>query len=290
MEQPSCVRLHHLAPAIGAQEDLTKGDLGVLSVDVGVRLEPGLELGLGRWECLRGVLHEKLELLPEAPPNDGVLAVETHRSGLTRGHLLADVVVDEALQLLLRGWTPPGPGKARGQVLHLAGADHDPTRVRPGRPARPAEEKEEGGAEKQEVGEGLAQERSQSVVEHALDQGARRGRTRSAGRPTEPTARQSIPSRERRSLPASRYNGQVKAGTTGEGLAFRKTWPVRLYRLGEEPGDDQTGLNSPEERLAMMWDLAVDAWSLSGRPIPDYSRHETPVSCRAWSVDDDAGP
>jgi hypothetical protein len=82
----------------------------------------------------------------------------------------------------------------------------------------------------------------------------------------------------------------VKAGTRSEDLAFRKTWPVRLYRLGEEPGDDQTGLNTPEERLAMMWDLAVDAWSLSGRPIPDYPRHETPVSCRAWSVDDDAGP
>jgi hypothetical protein len=60
------------------------------------------------------------------------------------------------LQLLLRGWTPPGPSEARGQVLDLAGTDHDPTRVRSDRPTRPAEEEEEGGAEKQEVGEGLA--------------------------------------------------------------------------------------------------------------------------------------
>jgi hypothetical protein len=27
----------------------------------------------------------------------------------------------------------------------------------------------------------------------------------------------------------------------------------------------------------MMWPLAVDAWASSGRPIPDYPRHQTPI-------------
>lgn len=31
------------------------------------------------------------------------------------------------------------------------------------------------------------------------------------------------------------------------------------------------------ERLALMWPLAVEAWLLSGRPLPDYRREETPI-------------
>ncbi len=34
----------------------------------------------------------------------------------------------------------------------------------------------------------------------------------------------------------------------------------------------------------MMWELAVDAWSLTGQPMPDYARPETPVTCRPWAV------
>ena len=27
----------------------------------------------------------------------------------------------------------------------------------------------------------------------------------------------------------------------------------------------------------MMWPLAIEAWSLTGRPMPDYERRNTPV-------------
>ena len=27
----------------------------------------------------------------------------------------------------------------------------------------------------------------------------------------------------------------------------------------------------------MMWPLAIEAWSLTGKPIPDYARNETPI-------------
>jgi len=62
--------------------------------------------------------------------------------------------------------------------------------------------------------------------------------------------------------------------------ARRQRWPVRLYRLGQEPGDDQSQLSTPEQRLAVMWDLAREAWSLTGQPLPGYRRDQTPVSCR----------
>jgi hypothetical protein len=61
----------------------------------------------------------------------------------------------------------------------------------------------------------------------------------------------------------------------------RSAWPVRAYRLGAEPGDDLSGSTTPEERLAMMWPLALEAWELTGRPWPDYSRGATPVSLRS---------
>jgi len=56
----------------------------------------------------------------------------------------------------------------------------------------------------------------------------------------------------------------------------RRSWPIRRYRLGEEPDDDISAVSTGEERLAMMWPLARDAWLLAGRVIPAYSRLEAP--------------
>lgn len=59
--------------------------------------------------------------------------------------------------------------------------------------------------------------------------------------------------------------------------AARRAWPVRKFRLGEEPSEDLSATTSAKERLEMMWPLAVDAWALAGRKIPDYPREETPA-------------
>jgi hypothetical protein len=50
-----------------------------------------------------------------------------------------------------------------------------------------------------------------------------------------------------------------------------------MYRLGLEPSDDLSATTTVQERLAMMWPLALEAWTLAGRPLPDYTRSETPV-------------
>jgi hypothetical protein len=57
----------------------------------------------------------------------------------------------------------------------------------------------------------------------------------------------------------------------------RGDWEVRKFRLGEEPSDDLRAHTTAEERLQMMWSLALDAWASAGRQVPDYDRREAPV-------------
>jgi len=55
---------------------------------------------------------------------------------------------------------------------------------------------------------------------------------------------------------------------------------VRRYVLGQEPGADLGASTTAEDRLEMMWPLALEAWSLTGRPLPDYVRSTMPVERR----------
>jgi len=57
----------------------------------------------------------------------------------------------------------------------------------------------------------------------------------------------------------------------------RRSWPIRKFRLGEEPDDDLSEATTATERLEMMWPMTVDAWTLAGKKIPDYPRDKTPV-------------
>lgn len=56
----------------------------------------------------------------------------------------------------------------------------------------------------------------------------------------------------------------------------RATWPVRRFRLGEEPGDDLSATTTPEERLVMVTVLSRRMWELSGRTVPSYRRDQMP--------------
>jgi hypothetical protein len=53
--------------------------------------------------------------------------------------------------------------------------------------------------------------------------------------------------------------------------------PVRVFKLGEEPGDDLSATTTAEERLLMVHELSRRMWELTGRPIPRYARNELPV-------------
>ena len=51
---------------------------------------------------------------------------------------------------------------------------------------------------------------------------------------------------------------------------------MRSFRLGEEPDDDLSDTTTVGERLSMMWQLAVQAWTLTGRALPVYDRTNLP--------------
>ena len=55
-----------------------------------------------------------------------------------------------------------------------------------------------------------------------------------------------------------------------------QTWPVRRFALGDEPIVDPLEATSIDERLALMWPLAVQMWTLAGRPMPAYERSDIP--------------
>ena len=59
----------------------------------------------------------------------------------------------------------------------------------------------------------------------------------------------------------------------------RAKWPVAVRRL-DENRDDISDVTTASQRIAMMWPLAVEAWRVAGRPIPDYDRAHTP--CRVF--------
>ena len=118
----------------------------------------GRELFVAR---LRGshVLGEEFHLLPHAAANDDVVAVQARRPAFAIENLVADVVLDEALQLLLGRRTPPGAGEPVGE-----GGDarrrNDDLRGRLGvLLVDQAEETEQGRPEHEEMQQRLPQQR-----------------------------------------------------------------------------------------------------------------------------------
>jgi hypothetical protein len=53
-------------------------------------------------------------------------------------------------------------------------------------------------------------------------------------------------------------------------------WPLRRFDLGQEPLRDPLDQSTVDERLAMMWPLAKEAWSVAGKPIATYERGNMP--------------
>ncbi|MBM4380411.1 MAG: hypothetical protein FJ086_14130 [Deltaproteobacteria bacterium] len=58
--------------------------------------------------------------------------------------------------------------------------------------------------------------------------------------------------------------------------AARAGWPGLKTTLAEAPGDDLSASTTAEQRVAMVEELSVQAWSLTGRPFPKYTRAEMP--------------
>jgi hypothetical protein len=79
--------------------------------------------------------------------------------------------------------------------------------------------------------------------------------------------------------PEARFRTVSKQHSTSSHEAPKRL-PIRKYRLGEEPDDDLSNSTTPEERLAMVWELTARAWALTGQPLPEYDRRAVPVMIR----------
>ena len=56
--------------------------------------------------------------------------------------------------------------------------------------------------------------------------------------------------------------------------AIRRDVPVRVTRLKDQGEENDLEGTSVEERIGMMWQLAIDAWAFKGEPIePRLPRH-----------------
>lgn len=59
--------------------------------------------------------------------------------------------------------------------------------------------------------------------------------------------------------------------------AARAKWPGLKTTLADAPGaEDLSATTTPEQRIGMMWELTLGAWSLTGLPLPDYTRANMP--------------
>lgn len=64
--------------------------------------------------------------------------------------------------------------------------------------------------------------------------------------------------------------------TASDRRAARRALAVRVFRLGDEPGDDLSAVTTPEQRLEMVAELSRRMWELTGRPLPSYARADMP--------------
>lgn len=56
----------------------------------------------------------------------------------------------------------------------------------------------------------------------------------------------------------------------------RKNWPIRRFSLGQEPVYDERFTESVSGRIARTWKLSREAYALSGKELPVYSRNSIP--------------
>src|ERR1700694_3030890 len=96
---------------------------------------------------------------------------------------------------------------------------------------------------------------------------------------------------------AERYTWGVGEDTEEERAAraaMRRAWPIRAFRLGQEPGEDLSATTTAAERLAMMWALALLRPAGAGlsaqprsdpRPPPRESR--SPIWAKRTGLNED---
>jgi hypothetical protein len=56
----------------------------------------------------------------------------------------------------------------------------------------------------------------------------------------------------------------------------RATWPGVVTTLDDQADAALMRDATPARRIAMVWQITLDVWASSGRPLPSYTRAEMP--------------
>jgi hypothetical protein len=56
----------------------------------------------------------------------------------------------------------------------------------------------------------------------------------------------------------------------------RASWPGTLTTLEEQSDAIVVRHGTPGERVGMVWQITLDVWASSGRPLPEYTRATMP--------------
>ena len=128
-----------------------------------VRVEIALQLRVGRFGDRRRILGKKLQLRHEPAADDRVLPVEAHRDRFTRVDLLANGLLDHAVELQRRRHALMDRIEARGELLDAPLRDDDAI-ARGYAIAEPVISEEQREAEHREVQQRFAQPAREGIL------------------------------------------------------------------------------------------------------------------------------
>ena len=166
-----CTASGPAAPArLRAQEDVRPGEPRLPPERVGVLGEVALELLLARLRLAPEVGGQELELLPEPAADDRVVAVQPERQRLAVVDLLADVVIDQPVELLGGRRAEPNPRPVLGEGLDRRRADDDLLAGRGRSIALRRPHQEQPGAGGEEEHHRLAEDRARHACDHGVYQ------------------------------------------------------------------------------------------------------------------------
>ena len=57
---------------------------------------------------------------------------------------------------------------------------------------------------------------------------------------------------------------------------LRRNWPGRTFALGAEPAWDDRSPATIDERIALVWELTLEAWQVAGKTLPTFDRVDSP--------------
>src|SRR4030095_13756630 len=157
-EQLRAIASEILSVLVRVEVNLDESEARLRGIFIRVSREIRFQVRVSWFQLHGDVFGDELELLPQTPPNDRIVLPKFERRCFPHGDLLANPVVDQALQLIIRWRALEGSGVGRNKMCNLSLRNDDSALVRTvPRPGRQAIAEEQRGRAKQKMKEWITQ-------------------------------------------------------------------------------------------------------------------------------------